>query len=151
MECHYCYDLWSDCYKIFICKSVLCCSLVGSCVRNLPFEQIRTAVFKKIQNWGKFSSLNFDVCALSATSCSWKVDAVSTDGASKGLPDVLYSALSSLNYTNLLMTENIFWPFWNYFFFFFKYCPDILCKLWEKSVLCGCFIGMLHYGADMKE
>jgi len=39
------------------------------------------------------------------------VDAVSEDSASKGLPDVLYSAVSSLNYTNLLMTENIFWSF----------------------------------------
>ena len=50
MRCYYCYDLWSDCYKIFVSKSVLCCPFVGSSVRNLPFEQIRTAVFKKIQN-----------------------------------------------------------------------------------------------------
>ena len=149
MRCHYCYDLWSYCYKIFICKSILCCSFVGSSVRNVPFEQIRTAVFKKIRNWGKFSSLNFDVCSLSATNCSWKVDAVCRwcfRRASRCSVQcrVLIKLREPLNdrkrFLAILKLRC-----------FVKFCPDILCKLWEKSVLCGYFIEMLHYVADMEE
>jgi hypothetical protein len=96
----------------FSSVSQLCAVYVlGRLYETCLLLQIRTAVYKKIQKRGKFIPLNICVCSLSAASCSWHVDAVSADGASKGLSDVLYSTVYSLSCSSLLMTENIFWPF----------------------------------------